>query len=323
MSSMDPWLCIGLATNQDSHWLDPEWILEAVWWSVLFNSNTNWNCFVANNDVVSWKVNGDHWIVNPAWIKNAGQGSRTLPHPVPIPTSFNKYIRFYLDCIRSSLMKEMTDAFWINSKGAPMSSDCCREYIKHVIEKTTQKKLTIRLLRLNINSHFFDSGPHNPQDQLWWNYLMDHSAETEREHYRVWETEKWSHDCTGVHSFLVKCLLFFLKLTLQFRRRWVSQNQIQEAKKRERCEFFLSGREGWSFLQFKILFLCWLKTIQEKKINSSFPRIQLIKFLFETWSNRFDQPLSHHQPITTKHLENQRSTYDNSSFPWSLLFMEQ
>lgn len=146
--------------------------------------------------------------MDPSWIKNAGQENRNNPHPYPIPISLNPYIRYYLDSVRPLLQKEETESFWINKKGTSLSTDTCREYIKEVIEKITKKKFNVRLLRLNINSHFFDEGPHDLQEQLWWNYLMDHAPETEREYYRVWETEKWSHEATTTpHPFLVLFLI--------------------------------------------------------------------------------------------------------------------
>lgn len=147
--------------------------------------------------------------MDPSWIKNAGQGNRDLPHPYPISISLNPYFRFYLDQVRPLLLRVETNSFWINKKGLPLSTDTCREYVKEVIEKVTDKKLNIRLLRLNVNSHFFNSGPHDPQEQLWWNYLMDHSPETEREYYRVWEREKWGHEAIKhSHPFMVcSCFL--------------------------------------------------------------------------------------------------------------------
>lgn len=151
-------------------------------------------------------------MIDSVWIKNAGQGSRDHPHPVPIPISLNQYIRFYLDTIRPLLEEGAENFFWVNTQGKPLSSTSCRKYIKDFLQQTCQKDMTIRLLRLNINSHFHDSGPHDPQQQLWWNYLMDHSPETERDYYRVWDTEKWSHAAAqDPHPFMV--FLFSLLLT--------------------------------------------------------------------------------------------------------------
>jgi hypothetical protein len=110
-------------------------------------------------------------------------------------------------------MKGETNFFWINKKGLPLSADTCREYIKFVIYQITEKKLNIRLLRLNINSHYFDTGPHQPQEQAFWNYMMDHTPETEQDYYRLWETEAWSHQATvNSHPFLVCIYLFILYL---------------------------------------------------------------------------------------------------------------
>ena len=148
-------------------------------------------------------------MIDTQWIKNAGQGSRANPHPVPVTVSLNFYIRFYLDFVRPLLADQPKDSFWINTKGNPLSSDICRKYIKDLIQEITQKELNIRLLRLNINNHFFESGPHLPHNQLWWNILMDHSPETEREYYRVWETEKWSHESAiNPHPFMVDFFFF-------------------------------------------------------------------------------------------------------------------
>jgi hypothetical protein len=123
---------------------------------------------------------------------------------VAVPISLNLYIRFYLDIIRPFLADNAGSFFWVNQKGGALSTEVCRKYIKEFIQEITNKELNIRLLRLNINSHFHNSGPHDPQQQLWWNYLMDHSPETEREYYRVWDTEKWSHQgATEPHPFMV------------------------------------------------------------------------------------------------------------------------
>ena len=146
----------------------------------------------------------------PVWIKNPGQGCRVEPHPYPLPVSINPYIRFYLDVVRPKLLVKGpdTNSFWINKKGWGFSCDTTREYIKELVEEIAEKKLNIRLLRLNINSHFFESGPHDPVLQLWWNYMMDHTAETEAQYYRIWEKEKWGHQATTQpHPFMV---LFFL-----------------------------------------------------------------------------------------------------------------
>jgi hypothetical protein len=113
-------------------------------------------------------------------------------------------MRFYLDAVRPLLADAPGNYFWINKKGNPLSAHSCREYIRNLIQEITKQDLTIRLLRLNINSHYFNSGPHDPQQQLWWNYLMDHAPETERDYYRVWETEKWGHQAaTKPHPFMV------------------------------------------------------------------------------------------------------------------------
>jgi hypothetical protein len=102
------------------------------------------------------------------------------------------------------LAENIGSNFWVNQKGGALSTEVCRKYIKDFIQEITNKDLNIRLLRLNINSHFHISGPHDPQQQLWWNYLMDHSPETEREYYRVWDTEKWSHQgAITPHPFMV------------------------------------------------------------------------------------------------------------------------
>jgi len=153
--------------------------------------------------LISWDQEGDHWIVDPAWIKNAGQGSRLNPHPMTIPVCSNDYIRFYLDVIRPALMKQSTDAFWINSKGSALSGNTCREYIKSMTNRTTGKEINPRLMRLNINSHFFDAGPHDPQEQMDWNYSMNHSPQTEAEYYRLWASERDAHRKKHGQPFLV------------------------------------------------------------------------------------------------------------------------
>ena len=145
------------------------------------------------------------------YIKNPGLGCRQNPHPMAVPVSLNKYIRFYLDCVRPLLANQSGKAFWVNSKGEPLSSESCRLYIRTFLSQIIGKDLTIRLLRLNLNALHHDEGPHDPQDQLWFDYCMDHTAATRQAYYIIWNTEAWAHKAAEKpHPFVVISLSFTL-----------------------------------------------------------------------------------------------------------------
>lgn len=79
---------------------------------------------IESNKIVPWDAleidpQRTHWIYDPSWIKNPGQGTRLHPHPWPIPTYLNGYIEFYLNEIRPILTKNnsSTSALWLTTKG--------------------------------------------------------------------------------------------------------------------------------------------------------------------------------------------------------------
>lgn len=159
-----------------------------------------------NNLLDFGNQNGHHWMVNPLWIKNSGQGNRTEPRLYPVPVMLNPYIRYYLHQVRPLIIGNPSiDHFWINQRGRPLSADSCREYIRNLVARSTgATKMTIQKLRININANYYRSGPHTHQNRLWWNYMMDHTEETANQYYDIWEMEDWAHQAaTNPHPSLV------------------------------------------------------------------------------------------------------------------------
>lgn len=174
--------------------------------------------FNSTNDLIpSEEKNGHHWMLDPSKIKNFGQGERGFPKLYPIPLELNPYIRFYLDEVRPFLLNSFTNAFWINRKGKPLSDNSCREIIRTLIMNWTGSNMTIRDIRLNNNANYWRSGPTSHEERLYWNYLMDHSAETANQYYEIWESEEWAHKGAEIpHPYVVTSILLLL-FTFDFR----------------------------------------------------------------------------------------------------------
>ena len=146
---------------------------------------------IADRRMVLSTRQGHHWIFNPSWIKNAGQGEcRTSPHLYPIPIYLNPFIRYYIDKVRPSLCQTETNAFWINKKGLPISDDTCRRNFVDLTQRMTDCPLHIRDLRLLLNSHYHQAGPHSASERKRFNHLLDHTEATAKEYCDIWEGEE-------------------------------------------------------------------------------------------------------------------------------------
>jgi hypothetical protein len=123
----------------------------------------------------------------------------------PIPVQVNKYLSFFLHKIRPLLLEKHneTKSLWINKKGKAVSDETCRVYLKEVTSNLKQTPIATQKMRLCINHSHYEAGPHDPENNKTWNYMMDHSEETEKKYYQIWDKEKWCHQGTkNPHPFI-------------------------------------------------------------------------------------------------------------------------
>jgi hypothetical protein len=140
--------------------------------------------------------------------KNVGLNmTRATPSITSVPIALNKYIYTYLDKVRSVLIKEKIDTFWVNTVGTSMRSKSFLSSMQWVGRTILQKELSVRLLRLNLNNEFRKSNPSFLEKERF-NQSMDHTETTANDYYVIWEMEENSHQNSNPLPFIQSLMPF-------------------------------------------------------------------------------------------------------------------